>query len=50
MDYKKMKALMETNRKKSAGQREPEPKEFSEPASKPSEKYLGYPARERMAA
>jgi hypothetical protein len=50
MDYHKMKALMETSRKKSAGQREAEPKEFPKPASKPDEKYLGYPARERMAA
>ena len=50
MDYDKMKALMETSRKKSAGQHEPEPKEFPKPASKPDGKYLGYPARERMAA
>jgi len=50
MDYDKMKALMETSRKKSAGQREPEPKEFPKPASKPDGKHLGYPARERMAA
>ena len=50
MDYDKMKALMETSRKKSAGQREPEPKEFPKPASKPDGKYLSYPARERMAA
>jgi hypothetical protein len=46
MDYDKMKALMETSRKKSAGQREPEPKEFPRPDSGPDWKYL----RERMAA
>ena len=46
MDYDKMKALMETSRKKSAGQREPEPKEFPKPDSRPDWKYL----RERMAA
>jgi len=46
MDYDKMKTLMETSRKKSAGQREPEPKEFPNPDSRPAWKYL----RERMAA
>ena len=46
MDYDKMKALMETSRKKSAGQRELEPKEFPNPDSRPDWKYL----RERMAA
>ena len=46
MDYDKMKALMETSRKKSAGEREPEPKEFPRPDSGPDWKYL----RERMAA
>ena len=35
MDYDKMKALMETSRKKSAGQREPEPKEFPKLDSRP---------------
>ena len=50
MDYDKMKALMETSRKESAGQREPEPKEFPKSASKPGGKYLSYPTRERMAA
>ena len=50
MDYDKMKALMETSRKKSAGQREPEPKKFPKPDSMPDWKYLGYEARERMAA
>jgi len=34
MDYDKMKALMETSRKKSAGQREPEPKELPKPDSR----------------
>jgi len=46
MDYDKMKALMETSRKESAAQREPEPKR----GSRPDFKYLGYVARERMAA
>ena len=46
MDYDKMKALMETSRKKSAGQREPETKEFPNPDPRPAWKYL----RERMAA
>ena len=46
MDYDKMKALMETSRKKSARQREPEPQEFPKPDSRPDWKYL----RERMAA
>ena len=50
MDYDKMKALMETSRKKSAGQREPEPKEFPKPDSGPDWKYLGYVSTERMAA
>ena len=50
MDYDKMKALMETSRKESAGQREPEPKEFPKLDSRPDWKYLGYAARERMAA
>jgi len=50
MDYDKMKALMETSRKKSARQREPEPKEFPKLDSRPDWKYLGYAARERMAA
>jgi hypothetical protein len=50
MDYDKMKLLMETSRKKSAGQREPEPKEFPKLDSRPDWKYLGYAARERMAA
>jgi len=50
MDYDKMKALMETSRKKSAGQREPEPKQFPKPDSRPDWKYLGYASRERMAA
>jgi hypothetical protein len=35
MDYDKMKALTEASREKSAGQREPEPKEFSKPDSRP---------------
>ena len=46
MDYDKMKALMETSRKKSAGQRELEPKEFPNPDSRLDWKHL----RERMAA
>lgn len=50
MDYDKMKALMETSRKKSAGQREPELKKFPKPDSRPDWKYLGYVAREQMAA
>jgi len=50
MDYDKMKALMETSRKKSARQREPEPKEFPKPDSRPDWKYLGYASRERMSA
>jgi len=35
MDYDKMKALTEASREKSAGQRDPEPKEFSKPDCKP---------------
>jgi hypothetical protein len=50
MDYDKMKALMETSREESAAQRKPEVKEFPKPDSEPDGKYLGYPARERMAA
>ena len=46
MDYDKMKALMETSRKKSAGEREPEPREFRKPDSRSDWNYLG----ERMAA
>ena len=50
MDHGKTKALMETRRKKSAGQREPEPKAFPKTNSRPDWKYLGYLARQRMAA
>ena len=50
MDYDKMKALMETSRKKSAGQREPKLIEFPKPDSRPVWKYFVYVARERMAA
>ena len=35
MDYDKMKALTEASREKSAAQREPEPKGFSKPDSRP---------------
>ena len=50
MDYDKMKSLMETSRKKSAGQREPKPKDIRKPDSRPVWKYIGYVAREQMAA
>ena len=50
MDYDEMKALMETSRKKSAGEREPEPKEFPKSDSRRDWKYLGYESRKRMAA
>ena len=50
MDYDKMKALMETSRKKSAGQREPKPKDIRKSDSRPDWEYFGYVARERMAA
>jgi len=44
MDYKKMKALMETNREESAAQRKPE-------VSEPDSTYLGYDlTKERIAA
>jgi hypothetical protein len=46
MDCDKMKALMETSRKKKARQREPEPREFRKPDSRPDWNYLGG----RMAA
>ena len=49
MDYDKMKALTEASREKSAGQRDPESKEFPKPDSGPDWKYLGHVARERMA-
>jgi hypothetical protein len=50
MDYDKMKALTEASREKSAGQRDPESKEFPKPDSGPDWKYLGYVSTERMAA
>jgi hypothetical protein len=51
MDYKKMKALMETNREGSAAQRKPEVKEFPRPDSEPDSTYLGYDlTKERIAA
>jgi len=51
MDYKKMKALMETNREESAAQRKPEVKEFPGPDSAPDSTYLGYDlTKERIAA
>jgi hypothetical protein len=50
MDYHKMKALMEASREKSPRQREAEPEEFPKADSRPDWKYLGYVARERMAA
>jgi len=40
MDYDKMKALMETSRKKPARQGESEPKEIPKPHSMPDWKYL----------
>jgi hypothetical protein len=50
MDYDKMKALMQTSRKRSAGQREPKPKDIRNPDCRPDWKYFAYVARERMAA
>ena len=50
MDYEKMKALMEASREESAAERKLKVKEFPKPDSEPDGKYLGYPARERMAA
>jgi len=50
MDYDKMRALMETSRKRPAGQRQPKPKDIRKPDSRPDWKYFGYVARERMAA
>jgi hypothetical protein len=51
MDYKKMKALMETSREESVAQRRPEVKEFSKPDSEPDSTYLGYDlTKERFTA
>ena len=51
MDYKKMKALMETSREESAAQRKLEVKEFPKPDSEPDSTYLGYDlTKERIAA
>ena len=51
MDYKKMKALMETSREESVAQRRPEVKEFSKPDSEPDSPYLGYDlTKERFTA
>ncbi len=50
MDYDKMKALMEASREESVVRRKPEVKEFPKPGSSSDWKYLGYVAKERMAA
>jgi len=50
MDYDKMQALMEASREESVVRRKPKVKEFPKPDSSPDWKYLGYLAKERMAA
>ena len=50
MDFEKMKALMETSRRESAGQGKPEVKEFPKPDSMPDWKYLDHLAKDRIAA
>ena len=50
MDYEKMKALMEASREQSAAEGKPKIKEFPKPDSSSDSKYLGYVAKERIAA
>jgi hypothetical protein len=50
MDYEKMKALMEASREESAVQGQPKVNEFPKPDSWSDWKYLGYVAKERIAA
>ena len=49
MDYEKMKALMEANRRKPAVHSNPSVKELPEPEPRPDWKYLDTAAKERAA-
>ena len=50
MNYEMMKALMEASREESAVEGKPKVKEFPKPDSWSDWKYLGYVAKERIAA